>query len=56
MPIPFDARLEALWVFDDGDSIVFQTAREGWGKSRLRIVHRLAQKAKPNANAKENLW
>ena len=41
MPTPFDELIEAIWIFDDGDSIAFQTARDGWDKSRIMLTHRV---------------
>lgn len=41
MPTPFDNYIEAIWIFDDGESIVYQTASNGWEHSELRIVHRI---------------
>lgn len=41
MPTPFDELIEAIWIFDDGDSIAFQTARDGWDKSHIMLTHRV---------------
>lgn len=41
MPTPFDELIEAIWIFDDGDSIAFQTARDGWDKSHIMLTHRM---------------